>query len=392
MSVVSYTGGRALVDGRLARVDVVTNGGRIAAIVDDATQPGGAVEATEFVDCTDQIIAPGFIDIQCNGANGVDLTRSPERIADVAAELARFGVTAFLPTVVTSPAATRRRAIETMRELAESATDGRVDGGHVGAVPLGLHLEGPMISVDHLGAHTRSYVDAVDTAELDDWVRSDAVALVTLAPETPGAVVAISRLAAGGIVVSAGHTAMTPDDLATARAAGLRAATHLFNAMAPFSHRAVGPIGAVLADDEVVAGLICDGIHVDPVAVRMAWRSLGPARMSLVSDASAALGAPYGTFRLGDIEVTHDATGVRTSDGVLAGSALALDQAVRNLVAFTGCDLADALATVTSTPADLLGIRDRGRLSVGARADLTVLTDTGELIATVIAGARAWTA
>ncbi len=136
--------------------------------------------------------------------------------------------------------------------------------------------------------------------------------------------------------MSGGHTAMTPDDLAAARRAGLSYATHLFNAMAPFNHRSPGPIGAVLADDAVVAGIICDGIHVDPIAVRMAWHALGPHRTSLVSDASPALGMPYGRMHLAGFEIVHDETGVRTVDGVLAGSALALDQAVRNLIAFTG--------------------------------------------------------
>ena len=166
--------------------------------------------------------------------------------------------------------------------------------------------------------------------------------------------------------------------------------THLYNAMAPFNHRSPGPIGAVLADESVTVGVICDGIHVDPIAVAMAWRSLGPQRMSLVSDASPALGAPYGRFNIGGFEIVHDETGVRTVDGVLAGSALELDRAVRNLMAFTGCSLADALATVTTTPADLLGLTDRGRIRAGARADLTIVDPAGNLQRTVIAGETAW--
>ena len=127
----------------------------------------------------------------------------------------------------------------------------------------------------------------------------------------------IERLADGGVVVSGGHTAMTPDDLAGACDVGLSYATHLFNAMAPFNHRSPGPIGAVLAHDTLVAGVICDGIHVDPIAVRMAWHALGPTRMSLVSDASPALGMPYGRMQLAGFEIIHDETGVRTVDGVL---------------------------------------------------------------------------
>jgi N-acetylglucosamine-6-phosphate deacetylase len=197
-------------------------------------------------------------------------------------------------------------------------------------------------------------------------------------------------LVAAGVVLSAGHTAMSPTDFAAARSAGLSYVTHLYNAMAPFGHRSPGPIGAVLADRSVTAGVICDGIHVDPIAVEMAWRSLGPHRMSLVSDASPALGAPHGRFNIGGFEVIHDDTGVRTVDGVLAGSALELDRAVRNLMAYTGCSLADALATVTSTPADLLGLADRGRIRAGARADLTIVDPAGYLQRTVVAGATAW--
>jgi N-acetylglucosamine-6-phosphate deacetylase len=160
--------------------------------------------------------------------------------------------------------------------------------------------------------------------------------------------------------------------------------------MSTFGHRSPGPIGAALADESVTVGVICDGVHVDPIAVAMAWRALGPSRMSLVSDASPALGAPFGRFHIGGFEIAHDETGVRTLDGVLAGSALPLDQAVRNLMAFGRCSLADALATVTSTPADLLGLVDRGRLRTGARADLTIVDHTGNLRYTVVGGQTAW--
>ncbi len=386
-----FRGGRVLIDGELCAADLVVEGARIVAVVAEADGGSSPVdEDVDEVDCRDLVIAPGFIDLQCNGADGVDITSEPHRILDVAAALPRFGVTSFLPTVVTSPAETRAAAIATMSALGEQS-DHRVDGCPT-AVPLGLHFEGPMISRDHLGAHVPRFAAEPESLldEIATWTSSGAVALVTIAPELERAVEVIGRLVAAGVTVSAGHTAMSPADFATARVAGLSYVTHLYNAMAPFGHRSPGPIGAVLADDSATVGLICDGIHVDPTAVAMAWRSLGPARLSLVSDASPALGAPYGRFRIGGHEVIHDETGVRTTDGVLAGSALALDQAVRNLVSFTRCSLEDALATVTSTPADLLGLDDRGRISVGARADLAVLDHDGNLRATVIAGETAW--
>ena len=384
MEATWFAGGQALIDGRLVRADIAVGRRGDRRHCD----PGGATDGAPAVDCADLVVAPGFIDLQCNGANGVDITNEPHRIAEVAAELPRFGVTAFLPTVVTSPATTRTAAIEAVRGQTPVVTD------VIAAAPLGLHFEGPMISRDHLGAHVGRF--AVDPAvlldEVDTWASSGAVAMVTLAPELARATEVIERLRAAGIVVSAGHTGMTPSDFAAARSAGVTYVTHLFNAMAPFGHRSPGPIGAVLADPSVTVGIICDGIHVDPVAVEMTWRTLGSQRMSLVSDASPALGAPYGRFQLGGFEVIHDETGVRTVDGVLAGSALPLDRAVRNLIEFTGCSLADALATVTTTPADLLGLADRGRIAVGARADFTIVDRAGHLQRTVIAGETAWKA
>jgi N-acetylglucosamine-6-phosphate deacetylase len=249
-----------------------------------------------------------------------------------------------------------------------------------------------MISRDHLGAHVPRFAADPETLldEIQAWASSGVVSLVTLAPELDRALDVIETLVAAGVVVSAGHTGMSPSEFADARAVGLSYVTHLFNAMAPFGHRSPGPIGAVLADPSIMVGVIGDGIHVDPVAVAMAWRALGPQRMSLVSDASPALGAPYGRFNIGGFEVIHDETGVRTLDGTLAGSALPLDLAVRNLMAFSGCSLADALATVTSTPANLLGLHDRGVIRAGARADLTIVDHAGELHRTIVGGDTAW--
>jgi N-acetylglucosamine-6-phosphate deacetylase len=379
MSSQLFTGADVLVDGVFHRADLLVVDGVIAAVGSPREE-----RPAERIDCTGLVIAPGFIDLQCNGAFGVDFTTEPTGIERVAADLPRFGVTSFLPTVVSSPVQRRRAALDAMVEL--RSTRGSSSEMPVAADPLALHFEGPMLSRRHMGAHVPAHVVPLTMDELEEWSDAGVVGLVTLAPELPGAIAVIERLRRDGVVVSAGHTAMTPADLATARSAGLSYTTHLFNAMAPFSHRAPGPIGAVLGDDTLVAGLIVDGIHVDPTAVHMAWNALGPTRTSLVSDSSPALGLPFGRTHIAGFEIIHDETGVRTVDGVLAGSALELDQAVRNLVDYTGCSLADALATVTSTPADLLGLTDRGHLREGTRADLVVLEPDGRLVATVIGG------
>ncbi|MCY3634388.1 MAG: N-acetylglucosamine-6-phosphate deacetylase [bacterium] len=374
------TGGEVVLPGGVVRTDLTISSGRIRKIgaVTDAAS-GDAV-----LDASGMLVAPGLIDLQCNGAGGADVTHDAAAIEAMGSVLPQFGVTSFLPTVVTSAKASRLKAIQAMDGSAER------EGA---AQPLGLHFEGPAISPHHVGAHDAAFLMSPHMLadETQEWVQSRAVALVTLAPELDGAIAAIERLSSGGVVVFAGHTAMSPCDLQRARAAGLRGVTHLFNAMAPFGHRQPGPVGAVLADDGVAASVICDGIHVDPIAVRMAWRCLGPRRLLLVSDASAALGEGHGRLRLGQREAVHDETGVRTPDGVLAGSALALDQAVRNLIEFTGCTTAEALGAATAVPADVLGRNDIGRIEVGARGDLALFDEHLRLRQTVVAGVTAWT-
>jgi N-acetylglucosamine-6-phosphate deacetylase len=212
------------------------------------------------------------------------------------------------------------------------------------------------------------------------------VAMVTLAPELTGSGPVIAHLVREGVVVSAGHTAAAVEELEPAIEAGVRYVTHLFNAMAPLGHREPGPVAVALADHRLTVGLIVDGLHVHPWAVAAAWSALGPDRCNLVTDAMAALGRPHGRFVLGSREVTFGPDGVRLPDGTLAGSALALDEAVRNLVAFTACAVHEAVATVTATPARLLGLDRRGRIHAGADADLTLLTPELHAVGTVVGG------
>lgn len=374
------TGGLVVAsDGDVERLDVVIEHGRVTSLELAGHADDDAADHT--VDVSDRLIAPGFIDVQINGGWGHDFTAEPASIGQVAEHLPATGVTGFVPTIISSSADRRRAAIDALHDTVVAAG---------AATPLGLHFEGPAISAERPGAHDPRWISEIPADELAAWSRDGGVVLVTLAPERASAATTIATLTSHGVVVSAGHTACTPAEFDRARAAGLRMVTHLFNAMGAFTHRDPGPIGATLADDTVAAGLICDGIHVDPVAIRMAWRVLGPKRTILISDAMAALGVDAPVNALGDAAVTVGSDGVRNADGVLAGSNLALDQSVRNLVEFTGCTPADAIRTVTITPAELLGLDDRGRIDIGARADIVVLDQGLSVERTIIGGDTAW--
>jgi N-acetylglucosamine-6-phosphate deacetylase len=213
------------------------------------------------------------------------------------------------------------------------------------------------------------------------------VRLVTLAPELPGARAVIATLAARGAVVSAGHSLATYDEAAAGFDAGARYATHLFNAMPTLHHREPGLAAAAMADPRVTVGLIPDGLHVHPTLVSLVWRLLGPTRLNLVTDAMAAMGMPPGEYLLGDFRVRVDENSARLADGTLAGCILSLDAILRAFVSFTGASLPEALATVTTTPARLLGLEDQlGRIAAGLDADLVLMTPDIQIVETFLAG------
>jgi N-acetylglucosamine-6-phosphate deacetylase len=331
----------------------------------------------------DLLLAPGFIDLQLNGAFGHDFTSDPSTIWEVAARLPRYGVTAFLPTIITSPPETVAAAQEVIRRGPPA--------GFVGAVPLGLHLEGPFLNPQKRGAHNPAYLRLPDLPSVARWSPESGVRLVTLAPELPGALDAIRALRARGVVVGASHSMATAEEGQAGIEAGVTYGTHLFNTMPPLDHREPGLAGALLADSSVTAGVIADGVHLHPQVVALIWQVKGRGNVSLVTDAMAALGISPGSYRLGDQEVTVDGTMARLPDGRLAGSVLSLDQAVRNLTRFTGCEPVEAISAVTSVPAALLGLASsHGRIAPGSRADLVLLTPDLQVVATVVAGREAY--
>jgi N-acetylglucosamine-6-phosphate deacetylase len=372
--------GATLVDQRPVRILVID--GRIAAI-GDVEAPLELPPDARRVDVTGLLAAPGFIDLQVNGACGRDISLDPASMWALGEPLARHGVTAFLATIISSEPGRVGEAIETWRQRPSSP----------GALPIGLHLEGPFLSPARAGAHRRDQLRLPDPVEASDWAPEAGVRMVTLAPELPGALDMVGELSGRGVVVAAGHTEA---DAATGRAAvaaGVRYATHLLNAMRPLDHRAPSLAAALLDDDRVTIGLIADGLHVAPEMIALVRRTIGPGRLSLVSDAMAGLDMPPGHMRLGAADVVVGADGARLEDGTLAGSIAGLDVGLRMLMAATGCDPSEAVATVTSTPAELLRLGDgRGRLEVGGRADIAMLTPELEVVATLVAGEVAWSA
>ena len=359
---------------------------RGAILIDDqrivACAPAVGLSAppgAEILDAGGARIVPGFIDLQLNGAFGDDFTVSPETIWRVAEGLPRWGVTSFLPTIITSPLSQVGKAQEVL--------SGGPPAAWRGSIPLGLHCEGPFLNPQKKGAHNPNHLRLPSLEAVAAWWPQQHVRLVTLAPELPGALAVIEALAARGVLVSSGHSMATYDQAQAAFAAGARYGTHLFNAMPTLEHREPGLPGALLTAREQTAGIIPDGVHTHPAIVALAWHMKGPRRLNVVTDAMAALGMSPGRYMLGDQEVTVTERDARLSTGTLAGSVLAMDEALRKLLQYTGCSLAAALETITSTPADLLGIgHERGRIVPGAYADLVMLTPELHVALTMVEG------
>jgi len=323
-------------------------------------------------------LAPGFIDLQVNGGGGVLLNDQPtaDGMRAIARAHRRYGTTACLPTLITDTREKMRTAVAAARSI----------GGRDGI--LGLHLEGPFISPRRPGVHRPDRItqpgahDVEELCELAGAGRS----LVTLAPECVPAGF-VRTLVSSGVRISIGHSEATAAAVIQAVADGATGVTHLFNAMPPLSARAPGIIGATLADNRITAGLIVDGIHVDPVSVRAAFAAKGSDRIALVTDAMPTVGTSLDHFELGGRTIKLVDGRLSTDEGTLAGAHLDMASAVRNAVSLAGLPLEDALRAATLTPARFLGLdKERGALVPGARADLVALTQELTVVATWVDG------
>lgn len=343
----------------------------------------GLPQHSEHHDLPGALLAPAMLDIHVHGAAGHDVMEGTAAgVAHVSRFLAKRGVGAFLPTTVTAPVEDILRALDGLATLIEDPNSAE------GATPLGIHLEGPFLSHAKRGVHPPALLQPPSIALFDRFRQAARghIRLMTVAPELSGALELITYASALGVRISLGHSDATAAQTQAGIAAGGVSATHTYNAMRGLDHREPGMLGEVLDDGNLYAEIIADGIHVDPIAVRLYYRAKGPLRAILVTDGMSATGMPNGRYKLGGFDVDV-ANGRASRNGVLAGSVLTMDRAVRNFAAFTSAPLAAVTRLGSANPAALAGFADtHGSIAVGRRADIAAFSPEGQLTAACIAG------
>ncbi len=370
----------ALVNGRVLLpaglrddICVLIDGGRIRALSSEL-----AADA-ERIDLGGRILLPGFIDTQVNGGGGVLFNDSPtvDAIASIGAAHRRFGTTGFLPTLISDDLSVVEKAI--------AAVDAAIEAGVPGV--LGIHIEGPFLSEKRHGIHDVAKLRRFDAKARDLLCSArHGRTLVTIAPEIVDAR-DIRALADCGVIVAAGHTNADYETVHNAVDHGLTGFTHVFNAMSPLMNRAPGAVGAALEDDRTIAGIIVDGHHLHPAAVRIALKAKGPERLMLVTDAMPSVGTNDMNFMLQGRRIHEEDGLLRDDEGVLAGSSLDMASAVRNLMAQTGAPLRTAVAMASAVPARFLRLADEtGTIAAGLRADLILVDDDLNVVRSWIGG------
>jgi N-acetylglucosamine-6-phosphate deacetylase len=393
-SPVLLSGARVVLPDRTAgEASLLVEGGRIARVYMDSRQPTD--DAARNIDLRGLTIYPGFIDAHIHGSVGVDvLDASTDDLQRVARFLASRGVTAWLPTLVPAPDEDYRRAVHVIEGLirwqSDDDSDAARSGREVTAQALGVHYEGPFVNVAQCGAlrteFFRTYKDDSNFDELPTLDGARAVHMITVAPEIDGGIALIQKLVASRWIVSIGHTRADLQTLDAAREAGARHMTHFFNAMSPLHHRAPGVVGWGLLEDGVTCDVIADGVHCDPLMLRLALRCKTAGRLSLISDAVLPAGLGDGEYKVwGEtISVTDGRT--RNARGSIAGSAITMLDAARLMLSL-GVPEHEVAHMASLTPARLLRVdQERGSIEEGKRADLVALDADGHARLTLIDG------
>jgi N-acetylglucosamine-6-phosphate deacetylase len=373
----------ALLNGRVLRENRLVEGrcvlladGRILDIVAPSER---RVRRAERRDLGGQLLLPGFIDSQVNGGGGVLFNDAPsvESIRAIGRAHRRFGTTGFLPTLISTDLDIMARAIAAVRSAIEAGVPG----------VLGIHIEGPYLSLARKGVHDPAKLRELDASALGllSSLRGGRT-LVTLAPEVTTPQI-IEKLVAAGVVVSAGHTNATYAEISTALRHGLTGFTHLFNAMSQLTGREPGAVGAALEDPTSWCGIIVDGAHTDPVVLRIALRCKPHDRFMLVTDAMPSVGTNDHSFELQGRRITVSGSTCLDEDGRLAGSNIDMATCVRNAISMLGLSLPEAVRMASQGPAEFLGLaHDTGRIAPGLRADLVLADDALNVLETWIAG------
>jgi N-acetylglucosamine-6-phosphate deacetylase len=372
----------------LANPEVTIEDGRITSIVSRSIVNRSAGLRNGVLDYPEATLAPAFFDVHIHGAAGHDVMEAtPEALSGVGSFLAARGTGSFLATTVTAPLDATLRAVSGLARLIENPDRIGAIGKSQGPIahPIGIHLEGPFLSPKKCGVQPVEHMLAPDIDTFDRLYEAaeGKVRLMTLAPEMPGAAALTAHATARGVRVSLGHSNATAAETRVAIAAGAVSATHTFNAMRPLDHREPGILGVVLTTESLYAELICDGIHTAPELVKLWYSSKGAARGILVTDAMSATGMPDGEYQLGGFSV-QVADGKAMARGVLAGSVLTLDRALKNFLEYSAAPLEDALPLLTANPAAMTGLESTvGSLAVGQPADLVVIDRSGKLVASI---------
>jgi len=373
---------------RLITADGVLENPRIAIGMDGMI---ANIEAGEPND-EETTLTAGFFDIHVHGAAGHDaMEGTDEALVRIGGYLARKGVAHYLATTVTAPIERTLRALEGIADGIDAA---KKDPTSLAAQPVGIHLEGPFLSHAKRGVHpaTELQSPSVKLFQRFQQAARGNIRLMTIAPETPGALELIEYATKLGTRVSLGHSDATAEETRAAIAAGATSATHTFNAMRRLDHREPGVAGVVLDTETLYAELICDGIHVAPEFVRLWYRAKGEDRAILVTDGISAIGMPDSNYLLGELEVTvKDSRCLLTSDlanhvTTLAGSVLTMDRAVANVRRYTGCGLATAVRLASRNPARMLGMESLSKIAVGTPANFNLFSPTGDLRQTILRG------
>jgi N-acetylglucosamine-6-phosphate deacetylase len=345
---------------------LIIEDGKISALIDVTHYYPW--ESDVHVDASGSWVTPGLIDLHTHGGDGADcMDASQDALHCMGSFFARHGVTAYLPTSITAS----RDAIDAAI-AAVAAYEGKGDD----ASPLGIHLEGPYLNQQRKGAQPAAYLRNPDADEYKQWFNSGIVHLMTLAPELPDCSSLIYYGIQHGSCISIGHSEATYEQTREAIEAGIRQASHTFNAMQPLHHRLPGVVGAVLTDKRVYAQMIVDGVHLHPAIVRLLVQAKGIERLLLVTDSMRAAGLEDGIYELGGQRV-HVVRGVaRLADGSLAGSTLTLDRALRLVMNYGRVSFAEAIRMATYNPAEVMGwLPLKGVIQVGSDADLAMFDE-----------------